>query len=139
MKATSAKLKSSHESSRAVPSLDDGKGFRVPDAHIAPEVAREFKFVMPFVGNSWGDMELVELNEGLGRYFGMDTGLLVINAPNSEVFKLQDGDVIQSIDAAADIGRPCAANPRVVPGRRTTRASHHARQAPPDSQHRDAG
>ena len=73
-------------------------GFPVPEVHVAPEVAREFKFVMPFVGNSWGDMELVELNEGLGRYFGADRGLLVINAPKSEAFKLQDGDVIESID-----------------------------------------
>ena len=73
-------------------------GFPVPEVHVAPEVAREFQFVMPFVGNSWGDMELVELNEGLGRYFGTDTGLLVINAPQSEAFKLEDGDVIQSID-----------------------------------------
>ena len=73
-------------------------GFPVPEVHVAPEVAREFKFVMPFVGNSWGDMELVELNEGLGRYFGTDTGLLVINAPQSDAFKLQDGDVIESID-----------------------------------------
>ena len=53
---------------------------------------------MPFVGNSWGDMELVELNEGLGRYFGTDSGLLVVSAPKSDAFKLQDGDVIQSID-----------------------------------------
>jgi S1-C subfamily serine protease len=73
-------------------------GFPVPEVHVAPEVAREFKFVMPFVGNSWGDMELVELNAGLGRYFGTDTGLLVINAPKAEAFKLEDGDVIESID-----------------------------------------
>ena len=73
-------------------------GFPAPEVHVAPEVAREFRFVMPFVGDSWGDMELVELNEGLGRYFGTDTGLLVINAPQSDAFKLEDGDVIESID-----------------------------------------
>jgi S1-C subfamily serine protease len=53
---------------------------------------------MPMFGNSWGDMELVELNEGLGRYFGTDSGLLVVSAPKSDSFKLQDGDVIMSID-----------------------------------------
>ena len=78
--------------------IGDGHSFSVPNVHVAPDVAREFRFVAPFVGNSWGDMELVELNEGLGRYFGTDTGLLVINAPEADAFKLQDGDVIQSID-----------------------------------------
>jgi C-terminal processing protease CtpA/Prc len=70
----------------------------VPDIHVAPNMVRKFQYVAPFFGNSWGDMELVELNEGLGRYFGTDTGLLVVNAPNSDAFKLQDGDVIMSID-----------------------------------------
>jgi membrane-associated protease RseP (regulator of RpoE activity) len=48
-------------------------------------------------GNGLGDMELVELNEGLGRYFGTDSGLLVVSAPESNSLQLQDGDVIQSI------------------------------------------
>jgi S1-C subfamily serine protease len=48
-------------------------------------------------GNGLGDMELVELNEGLGRYFGTDTGLLVVSAPESNTLQLQDGDVIQRI------------------------------------------
>ncbi len=48
-------------------------------------------------GNGLGDMELVELNEGLGRYFGTDSGLLVVSAPESNTLQLQDGDVIQSI------------------------------------------
>ena len=46
-------------------------------------------------------MEVVELTEGLGRYFGTDSGLLVISAPESNAFKLQEGDVIQSIDGRA--------------------------------------
>ena len=83
---------------RAFAWVGDGQSFPVPNVHVAPEIAREFRFVTPFVGNSWGDMELVELNEGLGRYFGTDTGLLVISAPKADAFKLQDGDVIQSID-----------------------------------------
>lgn len=43
-------------------------------------------------------MELIELNAGLGKYFGTDTGLLVVSAPKSDALELQDGDVIQSID-----------------------------------------
>ena len=34
-------------------------------------------------------------NEGLGRYFGTDKGLLVVKAPGSEVVDIRDGDVIQ--------------------------------------------
>jgi C-terminal processing protease CtpA/Prc len=70
----------------------------MPDIHVAPNVVRNFQYAMPMFGNSWGDMELVELNEGLGRYFGTDSGLLVVSAPKSDSFKLQDGDVIMSID-----------------------------------------
>lgn len=51
-----------------------------------------------WVGNAWGDMELVELNEGLGKYFGTDKGVLVVKAPTTAGLQLQDGDVIQSID-----------------------------------------
>ena len=43
-------------------------------------------------------MELVDLNEGLGKYFGTDKGVLVVKAPKAEALQLQDGDVIQSID-----------------------------------------
>ena len=43
-------------------------------------------------------MELVELSEGLGKYFGTDQGVLVVSAPTSGALELEDGDVIQSID-----------------------------------------
>ena len=78
----------------------DGKKFefKIPPAPMAPDAMREYRFVAPLIGSSWGDMELVELNEDLGRYFGTDTGLLVVSAPESEALKLQAGDVIQSID-----------------------------------------
>ncbi len=56
-----------------------------------------FDFRFPW-GSGWGSMELVELSEGLGRYFGTDSGLLVVAAPQPESYGLQDGDVIQSID-----------------------------------------
>lgn len=71
--------------------------FRVPGFPAAPEIVERFRFGGGWRG-IWGDMELVEINEGLGRYFGTDKGLLVISAPKTNAFKLQDGDVIQSID-----------------------------------------
>jgi PDZ domain-containing secreted protein len=43
-------------------------------------------------------MEIVQLTEGLGRYFGTDEGLLIVRAPDNKEWKLQDGDVIRSID-----------------------------------------
>ena len=64
------------------------------DAH-GPDGA--FNFVFSGV-RGWADLELVELNEGLGKYFGTSEGLLVVNAPDSGVLELEDGDVIQSID-----------------------------------------
>ncbi len=45
----------------------------------------------------WGDMELVALSPGLGRYFGTDSGLLVVRAPSEPALKLEDGDVIRRI------------------------------------------
>ena len=81
----------------------DGRGFRLPEApdiHIAPGMVDGLKekFLFHWSGGSWGDMELVELNEGLGRYFGTDEGLLVVKAPDSSGLQLEDGDVIQKID-----------------------------------------
>lgn len=43
------------------------------------------------------DMELAKLTPGLGRYFGTDTGVLVVRAPPDGALGLQDGDVILSI------------------------------------------
>ncbi len=68
--------------------------------HAAPKIVKEFQHEFDFrwSGNSWGDMELVELNEGLGKYFGTDSGVLVVSAPESDTLQLEDGDVIQKID-----------------------------------------
>jgi S1-C subfamily serine protease len=43
-------------------------------------------------------LEVTALTPQLGRYFGTDKGMLVVRAPKGDVFKLQDGDVIVSID-----------------------------------------
>jgi membrane-associated protease RseP (regulator of RpoE activity) len=72
----------------------------IPPLPMAPEVAERFnmKFGVAWAGSGLGDLELVQLNEGLGSYFGTDKGLLVVKAPKSDAYELRDGDVIQSID-----------------------------------------
>jgi len=56
------------------------------------------RFAWASDGSGWGHMEMVRLTERLGSYFGTDKGLLVVRAPEDETLKLEDGDVIQSID-----------------------------------------
>ena len=72
----------------------------VPEIHIAPEAAEKLRnsFAFAWPGNVWSDMELAELSEGLGKYFGADSGVLVVSAPASDALQLEDGDVIVSID-----------------------------------------
>jgi S1-C subfamily serine protease len=67
---------------------------------VAPEVIERFRmeFGSPWAHTGLGELELVDLNEGLGEYFGTDKGLLVVKAPEAGAFELQDGDVIQTID-----------------------------------------
>lgn len=50
------------------------------------------------IGGPVADMELAKLTPALGRYFGTDSGVLVVRAPPKGALGLQDGDVIQSID-----------------------------------------
>jgi len=73
---------------------------RAPGAPHHPEVMKNFRMELlgPWAGTGLGELELVELSEGLGKYFGTDKGLLVVSVPKSGAFELQDGDVIQSID-----------------------------------------
>lgn len=49
------------------------------------------------IGGAVADMELARVTPGLGRYFGTDTGVLVVHAPPDRALGLQDGDVILSI------------------------------------------
>ncbi|MGB5630970.1 MAG: PDZ domain-containing protein [Woeseiaceae bacterium] len=79
---------------------DGPRNFSVPAMPMPPETLERFKmeFGFPWAGTGLGDLELVELNAGLGHYFGTDTGLLVVAAPKSDAFELRDGDVIQTID-----------------------------------------
>ena len=51
-----------------------------------------------FFGNEFAGLELASITPKLGAYFGATEGVLVVSAPAGEAFKLEDGDVIQSID-----------------------------------------
>jgi S1-C subfamily serine protease len=81
-------------------SEDGPHNLSMPVSPMPPETVERFKmeFGFPWVGTGLGDLELVELNSGLGHYFGTDSGLLVVAAPKSDAFELRDGDVIQTID-----------------------------------------
>ena len=71
----------------------------MPQMHVSPDGPQSFSFRLGGGWRgTWGDMEVVELTAGLGRYFGTDKGLLIISAPKSNAFQLQEGDVILSID-----------------------------------------
>jgi len=50
------------------------------------------------LARQWGDLELVELSPGLGKYFGSKEGVLVVHAPRDGKLQLADGDVILNID-----------------------------------------
>ncbi|NNC64901.1 MAG: PDZ domain-containing protein, partial [Gammaproteobacteria bacterium] len=58
---------------------DGGPHFTAPKTPHAPHVIDKFQmeFAFPWAGSGLGELELVELSEGLGRYFGTDSGLLV--------------------------------------------------------------
>jgi hypothetical protein len=51
-----------------------------------------------FFPGEFGGMELASVTPKLGAYFGVNDGVLVVKAPENDVLKLEDGDVIQSID-----------------------------------------
>lgn len=49
----------------------------------------------------FGPLELVTITPGLGRYFGADSGLLVVRAPAAPALGLADGDVLVAIGGRA--------------------------------------
>jgi C-terminal processing protease CtpA/Prc len=53
------------------------------------------------MGTRFRGIEFATLSEKLGSYFGVKSGVLVVRAGNNPAFKLQDGDVIVSIDGRA--------------------------------------
>lgn len=76
----------------------DGGSFTAPEIHVAPGGRQFGNFIWRSNGDGFGDMELAQLSERLGSYFGTDEGLLVVSAPENEDLQLEDGDVILSID-----------------------------------------
>ncbi len=46
---------------------------KMPDIHVSPEAIERFRFSFGGWRGGWGDMEVVELTEGLGRYFGTES------------------------------------------------------------------
>lgn len=50
-----------------------------------------------FLVGPFGDAEFVEMTPALGRYFGTDKGLLVVQAPRAAGADLEEGDVILAI------------------------------------------
>ncbi len=51
-----------------------------------------------FMQGEFMGLELASITPKLGAYFGTDSGVLVVQAPQNDALKLEDGDVIQSID-----------------------------------------
>jgi len=96
---------------RVTPRVVSARVF-VPPATIQPvppvpnmESFKEFKEFEPFAFNfnfggrrELNGLQVTPVTPQLGKYFGTDKGMLVLRAPNSELFKLQEGDVIVSID-----------------------------------------
>jgi membrane-associated protease RseP (regulator of RpoE activity) len=75
-----------------VPRPGDGPAM---GAVMAMPDVREFP---GFWHGEFGGMELASVTPKLGAYFGVSEGVLVVQAPENAAFKLEDGDVIQSID-----------------------------------------
>jgi type II secretory pathway component PulC len=75
-----------------------------PPAPGGPNVTYgPFAFSYGYGYHGLGNMELATLTPQLGHYFGTDKGVLVVRAPKDSDFKLQDGDVILSIDGREPI------------------------------------
>lgn len=72
----------------------DGEWPRGPGA---PDAPRAHALLRHLAADRWGDMELVTLSPGLGKYFESEEGVLVVRAPADTTLGLQDGDVIVDI------------------------------------------
>lgn len=69
----------------------------MPGAAIGP-MPHMPNFVFMRGEGVFGAAELVPMTPKLGQYFGTETGLLVVRAPDDSRLKLEDGDVIVDID-----------------------------------------
>jgi S1-C subfamily serine protease len=74
---------------------------RVPEAGAMAGAFGHGPFVQHFRSFWPGEfegLELATITPKLGAYFGVTEGVLVVQAPKDGSFKLEDGDVLQSID-----------------------------------------
>lgn len=69
----------------------NGETLDIPSPPLPPD------FMRRFMVDRWGDMELVSLTPGLGEYFKVQEGVLVVRAPADPALGLRDGDVIVEI------------------------------------------
>lgn len=76
----------------------DGEFYWNPQVAIPPAGLEAARGMIAVFGGPWSDIELVSVDESLGRYFGTSEGLLVVKAPDDASLQLQSGDVILSID-----------------------------------------
>jgi len=71
---------------------------QVPEMGAAFAGGPQMRQFRTFFRGDFGGMELASITPKLGAYFGVSDGVLVVQAPDNAAFKLEDGDVIQSID-----------------------------------------
>jgi C-terminal processing protease CtpA/Prc len=65
------------------------------EIHGDMPMVRSFRAFFP---GEFGGMELASITPKLGAYFGVTEGVLVVQAPDNDAFRLEDGDVLQAID-----------------------------------------
>jgi S1-C subfamily serine protease len=88
----------------ARPRMGDEQMFNIRVPPHAGAMAGSFgtaPFVHQFRGfwpSEFEGLELATITPKLGEYFGVTEGVLVVQAPKDGAFKLEDGDVLQSID-----------------------------------------
>lgn len=76
------------------------------------DVERRIRVIGPMLEESlrfdawrWQGLRLAGLEDGMGRYFGTDRGVLVLRAEGEALAGLQAGDVIQRVDGT-EVGEP---------------------------------
>jgi len=67
-----------------------------PPGMVPFESGGEHVFFLPF--KAVAELELAPMNPGLGQYFGVTTGVLVISAPEGTTLNLKSGDVVTLVD-----------------------------------------
>lgn len=70
--------------------------FSTPDIGLFEGPGGEHGFYLP--SKVIAELELAPMNPGLGQYFGVATGVLVIRAPEGTTLNLRSGDVVTLVD-----------------------------------------